>query len=136
MAIKKGTVMTKILVVDDEASIRMLYRDEFEDEGYEVVEAEDGHKLTDRIKQDKPDVIVLDIKMAAYDGLDLLQEIRQQFQDVPVIISSAYGAYKGDYKTLAADYYVVKSSDLSELKQKVKKALEGKVPKKKGKKGS
>jgi CheY-like chemotaxis protein len=126
-------MMTKILIVDDEASIRMLYRDEFEDEGYEVFEAEDGHKLIERIEQDGPDVIVLDIKMAAYDGLDLLQEIRQRFQDLPVIISSAYGAYKGDYKTLAADYYVVKSSDLSELKQKVKKALEGKVPTKKGK---
>ncbi len=124
--------MTKILIVDDEASIRMLYREEFEDEGYEVFEAEDGHKLTERIAQDKPDVIVLDIKMAAYDGLDLLQEIRQKFQDLPVIISSAYGAYKGDYKTLAADYYVVKSSDLSELKLKVKKALEGKVPTKTG----
>ena len=126
--------MTKILVVDDEASIRMLYRDEFEDEGYEVFEAEDGHKLIERIEQDEPDVIVLDIKMADYNGLDLLQEIRQRFQDLPVIISSAYGAYKGDYKTLAADYYVVKSSDLSELKQKVKKALEGKVPSKKGRK--
>jgi len=126
--------MTKILIVDDEASIRMLYREEFQDDGYEVIEAEDGHKLTERIAQDQPDVIVLDIKMAAYDGLDLLQEIRQQFQDLPVIISSAYGAYKGDYKTLAADYYVVKSSDLSELKQKVRKALEGKVPTKRGKK--
>jgi len=124
--------MTKILVVDDEASIRMLYREEFEEEGYEVFEAQDGHNLTERIERGKPDVIVLDIKMAAYDGLDLLQEIRQRFQDLPVIISSAYGAYKGDYKTLAADYYVVKSSDLSELKQKVKKALEGKVPSKKG----
>jgi DNA-binding NtrC family response regulator len=125
--------MTKILIVDDESSIRMLYREEFQDEGYEVIEAEDGHRLTERIEWDKPDVIVLDIKMAAYNGLDLLQEIRQKFQDLPVIISSAYGAYKGDYKTLAADYYVVKSSDLSELKQKVKKALEGKVPSKKGK---
>ena len=126
--------MTKILIVDDEASIRMLYREEFQDEGYQVIEAEDGHKLTERIEKDQPDVIVLDIKMAAYDGLDLLQEIRQKFQDLPVIISSAYGAYKGDYKTLAADYYVVKSSDLSELKQKVRKALEGKVPGKRGKK--
>jgi len=75
---------------------------------------------------------VLDIKMAAYDGLDLLQEIRQSHHDLPIIISSAYGAYKGDYKTLAADYYVVKSSDLTELKQKVRKALEGKVPAKAG----
>jgi len=120
--------MPKIMVVDDEASIRMLYREEFEDERYEVAEAEDGDGLLERIAQEQPDVIVLDIKMAAYDGLDLLQEIRQKFHDLPVIISSAYGAYKGDYKTLAADYYVVKSSDLSELKQKVKKALEGIVP--------
>ena len=125
--------MTKIMVVDDEASIRMLYREEFEDEGYEVSEAEDGQGLVERIRDIQPDVIVLDIKMAEYDGLDLLQEIRQSFQDLPVIISSAYGVYKGDFKTLAADYYVVKSSDMSELKQKVRKALEGKVPgKKKG----
>jgi len=123
--------MPKIMVVDDEASIRMLYREEFEDENYEVVEAEDGDGLLEKIEAQSPDVIVLDIKMAAYDGLDLLQEIRQKFQELPVIISSAYGAYKGDYKTLAADYYVVKSSDLSELKQKVKKALEGVVPGKK-----
>jgi len=122
--------MINILIVDDEASIRMLYREEFEDEGYNVTEAEDGHELIEKIKQDNPDVIVLDIKMAEYDGLDLLQGIRQQFPDLPVIICSAYGAYKGDYKTLAADYYVVKSSDLSELKQKVKKALEGRVKKK------
>ena len=122
--------MVNILIVDDEASIRMLYREEFEDEGYNVTEAEDGHELIEKIKKDNPDVIVLDIKMAEYDGLDLLQGIRQQFQDLPVIICSAYGAYKGDYKTLAADYYVVKSSDLSELKQKVKKALEGRVKKK------
>ena len=63
--------MRKILIVDDEASIRMLYREEFQDEGYEVIEAEDGHKLTESIEKDEPDVIVLDIKMAAYDGLEI-----------------------------------------------------------------
>jgi len=120
--------MPKIMIVDDEASIRMLYREEFEDEHYDVVEAEDGLGLVARVEEERPDIIVLDIKMADYDGLDLLQEVRQRFHDLPIIISSAYGAYKGDYKTLAADYYVVKSSDLSELKQKVKKALEGRVP--------
>jgi len=120
--------MPKIMIVDDEASIRLLYREEFEDEDYEVVEAENGEGLMARVENEKPDIIVLDIKMANYDGLDLLQDIRQRFHDLPIIISSAYGAYKGDYKTLAADYYVVKSSDLSELKQKVRKALEGRVP--------
>jgi len=124
--------MPRIMIVDDEASIRMLYREEFEDDHYEVIEAVDGGGLLERVAAEKPDVIVLDIKMAAYDGLDLLQEIRQSHHDLPIIISSAYGAYKGDYKTLAADYYVVKSSDLTELKQKVRKALEGKVPAKAG----
>jgi DNA-binding response OmpR family regulator len=120
--------MPKIMIVDDEASIRLLYREEFEEDNYEVVEAEDGEALMARVEKEKPDIVVLDIKMANYDGLDLLQDIRQRFHDLPIIISSAYGAYKGDYKTLAADYYVVKSSDLSELKQKVRKALEGRVP--------
>jgi CheY-like chemotaxis protein len=120
--------MPKIMVVDDEMSIRMLYREEFEDEGYEVTEAQDGHRLVERITQESPDVVILDIKMADYNGLDLLQEIRKSFHDLPVIISSAYGIFKGDYKTMAADYYVVKSSDLTELKSKVQKALEGKVP--------
>jgi DNA-binding response OmpR family regulator len=121
--------MPKIMVVDDEMSIRMLYKEEFEDEGYEVTEAENGYQLVERIGKEKPDIVVLDIKMAEYNGLDLLQKIRQAFHDLPVIISSAYGAFKGDYKTMAADYYVVKSSDLSELKAKVRKALEGRLPK-------
>ncbi len=120
--------MAKILIVDDEMSIRMLYREEFEDEGYEVTEAADGHHLVERIAHEKPDVVILDIKMSEHNGLDLLQEIRKAFYDLPVIISSAYNVYKGDYKTMAADYYVVKSSDLSELKAKVKKALERRVP--------
>jgi DNA-binding response OmpR family regulator len=116
--------MPKVMIVDDEPSIRLLYREEFEDEGYQVTESPDGYRLIEKIDREKPDVVILDIKMADYNGLDLLQEVRKAFRDLPVIISSAYGVFKGDYKTMAADYYVVKSSDLSELKEKVKKALE------------
>lgn len=116
--------MPKVMIVDDEPSIRLLYREEFEDEGYQVAESPDGYQLIEKIDREKPDVVILDIKMADYNGLDLLQEVRKAFRDLPVIISSAYGVFKGDYKTMAADYYVVKSSDLSELKEKVKKALE------------
>lgn len=121
--------MAKLLVVDDEVHIRMLYREEFQDEGYEVVEAADGHNLIDRIRQEAPDLIILDIKMAEHNGLDLLQDIRCYFSELPVILSSAYGAFKGDYKALSADSYVIKSSDLTELKRRVKRALESSVPK-------
>jgi len=118
--------MAKILIVDDEESIRLLYSEELTSDGYEVALAEDGHRLVERIEEEKPDVIVLDIKMAGYNGLDLLQSIRERFYNMPVILCSAYSMFKGDLKSMAADYYVVKSSDLSELKKKIGQALEGK----------
>lgn len=118
--------MAKILIVDDEESIRLLYSEELASDGYEIALAEDGHRLVERIEKEKPDVIVLDIKMAGYNGLDLLQSIRERFYNMPVILCSAYSMFKGDLKSMAADYYVVKSSDLSELKKKIGQALEGK----------
>jgi DNA-binding response OmpR family regulator len=120
--------MKKILIVDDEEVIRMLYGEELEEEGYKVVTAGSGHGLMEMIEREKPDLVILDIKMAEHDGLDLLQEIRKRFYNIPVILCSAYSSFKGDLKSIAADYYVVKSADLSELKQKIKMALEGQVP--------
>ena len=120
--------MKKILIVDDEEVIRMLYGEELEDDGYEVVTTGTGHGLIELIEREKPDLIILDIKMAEHNGLDLLQDIRKEFYNVPVILCSAYSSYKGDLKSIAADYYVVKSADLSELKQKIKMALEGHTP--------
>lgn len=119
--------MPKVLIVDDEESIRLLYSEELASDGYQVALAEDGHELIERIEREKPDVIILDIKMAGYNGLDLLQNIRERFYDMPVILCSAYSMFKGDLKSVAADYYVVKSSDLSELKRKLSQALEGKA---------
>jgi DNA-binding response OmpR family regulator len=58
----------------------------------------------------------------------LLQDIRKEYYNVPVILCSAYSSYKGDLKSIAADYYVVKSADLSELKRKISMALEGHLP--------
>ena len=117
--------MPKILVVDDEELIRLLYEEELTDEGYEVVTAATGQGLLERIEQEKPDLIILDIKLADSDGLDLLQEIRNQHYDLPVILCSAYEVFKGDVKAIAADAYVVKSSDLTQLKKAVRRALEG-----------
>jgi DNA-binding response OmpR family regulator len=115
--------MAKILVVDDESHIRLLYSEELAEEGYEVITAENGDGLLERIDTDKPDVVVLDIKMVDYNGLDLLQDIRNKFYDLPVILCSAYDTFKDDMKSIAADHYVVKSFDLSELKEKIAQIL-------------
>jgi CheY-like chemotaxis protein len=123
-----GALMKKILIVDDEEVIRMLYGEELEDEGYDVITTGSGHGLVELVERERPDLIILDIKMAEHDGLDLLQDIRKDFYNIPVILCSAYSSYKGDLKSIAADYYVVKSADLSELKRKIKMALEGHLP--------
>lgn len=118
--------MAKILVVDDEEHIRLLYSEELRDAGYEVITAESGYKLLELIEKEKPDLVVLDIKMVDYNGLDLLQDIRAKFYDLPVILSTAYDTFKEDTKSMAADFYVVKSFDLTELKKKIAMALEAK----------
>ena len=106
----------------------MLYSMELQDGGYTGVTLPDGKGLMEVIEQEQPDCIILDIKMREYNGLDLLQQIRKKYYDLPVILNSAYSSFKVDLKTVAADYYVVKSSDLSELKEKLKLALECSIP--------
>ncbi|MCB2193194.1 MAG: response regulator [Deltaproteobacteria bacterium] len=120
--------MAKILIVDDEEHIRFLYSEELADEGYDVATADSGFQLLERIEKEKPDLVVLDIKMVDYNGLDLLQDIRNKYYDLPVILCTAYDTFKEDMKSIAADFYVIKSFDLTELKNKIKMALETKLP--------
>jgi DNA-binding response OmpR family regulator len=126
--IGKEKAMSKILVVDDEKHIRLLYAEELEEEGYDVATASDGIGILERIEEEEPDVVILDIKMVSSNGLDVLQEIRNKYYNLPVILCSAYGSYKVDIKSIAADAYVVKSSDLTELKKKIAQVLETTVP--------
>ena len=116
--------MARILLVDDEEYIRLLYTKELSDEGHEVFTMASGHNLLKRIDSLQPEAIVLDIRLVDYDGLELLQEIRNQYHDLPVILCTAYDTYKEDPKSIAADYYVVKSFDLSELKTAIKRTIE------------
>ena len=116
--------MPKILLVDDEEHIRLIVGEELREEGYEVVSVADGYELLERIEEEEPDVVVLDIKMVGYDGMDLLQDIRERFHDLPVGLYTAYSDYREDTRSFAADFYVVKSHDLTELKKKIAKALE------------
>jgi two-component system response regulator (stage 0 sporulation protein F) len=117
--------MNRILVVDDEESFQLLYADELTEEGYEVITIGDGSKLMEVIEQKRPDLVLLDIKLGKYDGLDLLQDIRNAFYDLPVILCTAYYDFKYDLKSIAADYYVIKSSNMENLKAKIKMAIEG-----------
>jgi two-component system response regulator (stage 0 sporulation protein F) len=118
----------RVFIVDDEEGILQLYKEELTEDGYDVFTANSGEDLINKIKKFSPDLIVLDIKIGGYNGLDLLQEIRETFYNLPVILCSAYSTFKSDLKSIAADSYVVKSSDLTELKKKIRRYLEAEVP--------
>ncbi|MBM3241574.1 response regulator [Candidatus Poribacteria bacterium] len=116
-----------ILVVDDEESIRRLYQLELMDEGYKVILAADGQEGLQKVEQENPDLVILDIRMPEVDGIEFLDRFTQTGKKLPIIINSAYTDYRMDLTTWAAETYMVKSSDLSELKAEVKKLLVGKM---------
>ena len=115
----------KILIVDDEHHIRMLYHDELSREGYEVRSSDGSGNILAILAETKPDLVILDIKLGKNrSGLDLLQKIRLHHKTLPIILCSAYENYQDDLKTMAADDYVIKSFELGELKGKIKKLLQ------------
>ena len=121
---EEAMTQPKILVVDDEKHIRMLYREELEAEGYTVQTSDGTDDILDLMEEIQPDVVVLDIKLGPdISGLDLLQRIRSRGEKPPVILCTAYDSFQHDLKSIAADYYVVKTVDLSELKSKIAMAL-------------
>ncbi len=115
--------MKKIMVVDDEENIRFLYKEELAEEGYQVVLAGSGQEALDKLEEEKPDIITLDIKMPGMDGIETLRKIKEVDKTIPVVLCTAYGQYKQDFSSWASDAYVVKSADLSELKNTLKKIL-------------
>mgnify|MGYP000904555870 CR=1 FL=1 len=113
-----------ILIVEDDNNQRALYQEEFHDEGYRVLAAADGREAIALAQQQHPDLVVLDINMPVMDGLDTLGHLLDMHNKMPIVINTAYASYQDSFTTWSADAYVVKSSDLSELKATVKRLLE------------
>jgi|UniRef100_A0A7C3WS74 CheY-like chemotaxis protein len=115
--------MKKVLVADDEMSIRLLYSEELKEEGYEVYLASNGKEALEIVEKVPVDLVILDIKMPEMDGIEALRQIKERRPDLPVLLSTAYGEYKQDFATWASDEYLVKSSDLEDLRAAVKRYL-------------
>lgn len=111
--------MFKIIVVDDEESIRSLCAEELAEEGYEVITTGVCEEVMELIVSAQPAAIVLDIRIDECDGLELLRDIKEIHPRLPIILYSAYDSYREHEKSIAADHYVVKSFNLAELKEKL-----------------
>lgn len=112
----------KVLVVDDDAHVLRLYKEELEEEGYEVVTAGTGKEAMEMFERETPDLVTLDILMPDIDGISLLRRMKDLRPRMPVIMSTAYD-YRDDFAVWASEAYLVKSSDLAELKATIKKLL-------------
>lgn len=115
--------MKTILIVEDEPAQQLLYETEFQEMGFRTVIARDGEEAIDKVREVHPDVVILDLMLPRKHGLDALREVLAADPNLPVIIHTAYSHYKDDFMSWAAEEYVVKSSDLGELKKAVERVL-------------
>ena len=117
-------LMKRLLIVDDEANIRLVVKEYAEFEGYEVAEAEDGMQAVELVKSQDFDVIIMDIMMPRLDGFSACKEIKK-YKNIPVIMLSARGE---EYDKLfgfelGIDDYVVKPFSPKELMARVKAVI-------------
>lgn len=117
--------MSKVLIIDDEISIRRTLKDILEYEKYEVQTAEDGIVGLDLFKQDKFDLVLCDIKMPGKDGIEVLEEM-MQIGDTPVVMISGHGTIDTAVDAIkkGAFDYISKPFDLNRLLVTVRNALD------------
>lgn len=114
----------KVLLVDDQEGILLLYSEEIEEEGFAVEVAHNGDQALEVFKTSQPDLVILDINMPGMNGIEVLRQMKDINADLPVILCSAYPEYKEDLGAWASDEYIVKSSNTDELKAAVHKYLD------------
>ncbi len=118
--------MSKILVVDDERSIRNTLKDILEYEKYEVDLAEDGQKALEKIGSAEYDIILCDIKMPGLDGIEVLERLTEQTPDTPVVMISGHGNIDTAVESIkkGAFDYIEKPLDLNRLLITIRNAMD------------
>jgi two-component system response regulator AtoC len=120
--------MKKLLFADDEESIRLLYKEEFEEQGYEVILAADGHEALKMFSLHAPDLLVIDIKMPGMDGIELLNYIKKKDPTISVIMISGHADTPVVVQAVqgGADDFIVKPFDVEMVEICIQKVLEKK----------
>jgi CheY-like chemotaxis protein len=114
--------MKRILIIEDDRNIQELLRQELNDDGYAITIAGNGKEALSILRDkdnEKPDLIILDLRMPVMDGIETMGHLLKLKHDTPVIIHTAYPSYKDDALAGAADAFVVKSHDLTKLKNAI-----------------
>ncbi|AEB09440.1 response regulator [Desulfobacca acetoxidans] len=115
--------MKRILVVDDEEPIRSYLKEELTEAGYEVLVAASAPEALKIIEHQDLNLVILDIRMPGMTGVEALPRILGLKEHLPVILNTAYSQYQQDFMAWAANAYVIKSFDLTELKEKIRELI-------------
>jgi DNA-binding response OmpR family regulator len=113
----------KILIVDDDQNILHLYKEDIEEEGYEVIIADSGKEALRLFEEENPDLVSLDISIPDIDGIQLLRLMKEKRPHVPIIMITAYD-YRDNFAVWASDAYITKSSDPAEFKETIKALIQ------------
>ncbi len=115
--------MPKVLVIEDEKNLRVLYKQDFERDGFDVVTAANATEGLALVDSEKPDILVVDIRLPGMDGLEAMSRVLERHPKIPIVLNSAYSSYKDSFMSWSADAYVVKSADTGELRTRVRELL-------------
>jgi two-component system, response regulator, stage 0 sporulation protein F len=118
-------MMKKVLVVDDQYGIRLLLKEVFAKDDFLLLQAANGKQALDMICMEKPDLILLDMKMPGMDGLEILRRLRQMDIQTKVIMMTAYGELDmvAKAKHLGALMHFTKPFDIMEIRSEVMRHL-------------
>ncbi len=121
----------KILIVDDELNMRKLLKEgleEFEDKGVELLLAKNGKDAIESIRAEKPELVILDVKMPGMDGFEVCNTIKNELgmKDVYVLMLTTEGQEFSKQKSIevGTDIFMTKPFDIDEIAEKVAKILE------------
>jgi DNA-binding response OmpR family regulator len=115
--------LKRILIVDDEEHIRMLYKEELLEDGYDVLTAGDGEEALKIVEREALDLIIMDVRMPKMGGIEALRKVKEIKPGLPVLLNTAYTEFKMDFGSWASEEYIIKSSNLEDLKSAVRKHL-------------
>jgi two-component system NtrC family response regulator len=119
-------IRKRILVVDDDESLRWVTQAQLQQSGYEATAAASGREALDRMREDPPDLVITDLMMPGMSGLDLLKRIRADYSEVIVIMVTAFGAVNTAVEAMKAGAYdyITKPVNMDELRITVDRGLE------------
>jgi DNA-binding response OmpR family regulator len=115
--------MADLLIVKNDQDQRTLLEEGLQEEGHFTRSAARAANALEQVRSNMPDLVVLDLAMPGMDGIELLWKLLAINSRLPVVIHTAYPSYKDNFMTWGADVYVVKQSDIGELKTSIRQIL-------------